>query len=129
MAAVPGLAPAIWAIARPGGGLYGYWTATPKPETGGRFGFGQSTDGVHWEALPPPEVHGVDGGEVGAITKIGDRYYYEENLYSLLQKVDTHTRGKPFKVEERVLIPLFSDLREDPHSTELMLKRTMKPIR
>ena len=30
----------IWTIARPGGGLYGYWTATPKPETWGRFGFG-----------------------------------------------------------------------------------------
>ena len=33
----------IWTIPRPGGGLLGYWTATPKPETGGRFGFGQST--------------------------------------------------------------------------------------
>jgi len=65
----------IWTIPRPGGGLYGYWTATPKPETGGRFGFGQSTDGVKWESLEPPKVDGADAGEVGAIEKIGSRYY------------------------------------------------------
>jgi len=65
----------IWTVQRPGGGLYGYWTATPKPETGGRFGFGETLDGVTWKALPPPRVEGVGGGEVGAIEKIGQRYY------------------------------------------------------
>ncbi|MBC8373299.1 MAG: family 43 glycosylhydrolase, partial [Planctomycetes bacterium] len=65
----------IWTIARPGGGLYGYWTATPKPETGGRFGFGETLDGIHWKALKAPEVTGVGGGEVGAIEKIGGKYY------------------------------------------------------
>ena len=65
----------IWTIPRPGGGLYGYWTATPKSETGGRFGFGQTLDGVRWEALQPPKVNGVGGGEVGAIEKIGKKYY------------------------------------------------------
>jgi len=65
----------IWTMPRPGGGLYGYWTATPKAETGGRFGFGQSTDGVTWEALPPPKVHGVGEGEVGAIEEIDGKYY------------------------------------------------------
>jgi len=65
----------IWTIARPGGGLYGYWTATPKPETGGRFGFGETLDGIHWKALTPPRVHGVTGGEVGAIERIGGKYY------------------------------------------------------
>ena len=65
----------IWTIPRPGGGLYGYWTATPKPETGGRFGFGQTLDGVRWEALEPPKTPGVGGGEVGAIEQIGGRYY------------------------------------------------------
>jgi len=65
----------IWTVPRPGGGLYGYWSATPKEETGGGFGFGQSDDGINWEALPPPKLHGVDGGEVGAIEKIGDKYY------------------------------------------------------
>lgn len=65
----------IWTVARPGGGLYGYWTATPKPDTGGRFGFGESLDGITWTALEPPKVHGVNDGEVGAVEKIGDRYF------------------------------------------------------
>ena len=65
----------IWTIPRPGGGLYGYWTATPKAETGGRFGFGETLDGITWKALPPPKVSGVGEGEVGAIEKIGDKYY------------------------------------------------------
>ncbi len=65
----------IYTITRPAGGLFGYWTATPKPETGGRFGFGQTLDGVTWEALPPPKTPGVAEGEVGAVEKIGKRYY------------------------------------------------------
>ncbi len=65
----------IWTIPRPGGGLYGYWTATPKPETGGRFGFGETLDGVTWKALEPPKVYGAKNGEVGAIEKFGNKYY------------------------------------------------------
>ena len=65
----------IWTMPRPGGGLYGYWTATPKAETGGRFGFGESLDGITWKALAPPKVSGVGQGEVGAIEKIADKYY------------------------------------------------------
>ena len=65
----------IWTIPRPDGGFYGYWTATPKPETGGRFGFGETLDGITWKSLAPPKVSGVGEGEVGAIEKIGDKYY------------------------------------------------------
>ena len=65
----------IWTTPRPGGGLYGYWTATPKAETGGRFGFGESLDGVTWKALAPPKVSGAGEGEVGAIEKVGNKYY------------------------------------------------------
>ena len=65
----------IWVIPRTGGGLYGYWTATPKPETEGKFGFGETIDGVTWKALAPPKVYGVGDGEVGAIEKIDDKYY------------------------------------------------------
>ncbi len=65
----------IWTLPRPGGGLYGYWTATPKPETRGKFGFGETLDGINWKALSPPEVSGVGEGEVGAIEKLGDKYY------------------------------------------------------
>jgi hypothetical protein len=65
----------IWVIPRPGGGFYGYWTATPKAETGGRFGFGETLDGITWQALVPPKVTCVGEGEVGAIEKIGNHYY------------------------------------------------------
>ena len=65
----------ISAIPRPGGGLYGYWTATPKAETGGTVGFGQSPDGVRWEALPPPKTPGVVQGEIGGVEKIGGKFY------------------------------------------------------
>ncbi len=65
----------IYTIPRPGGGLFGYWTATPKPETGGRFGFGQTLDGVTWEALPPPKTPGLAEGEAGAVERIGEKYY------------------------------------------------------
>lgn len=65
----------IWTVPRSEGGLYGYWTATPRHGTAGRFGFGQSADGVTWEALPPPAVHGAGEGEVGAVEVIDGRYY------------------------------------------------------
>lgn len=65
----------IWTVPRPDGGYFGYWTATPKPDTGGQFGFGQSLDGVWWEALQPPETHGFGEGEVGAVEKIEEKYY------------------------------------------------------
>jgi hypothetical protein len=65
----------IYTIPRELGGLYGYWTATPKATTEGRFGFGETTDGITWRALPPPRVRDVDVGEVGAIERIGNRYY------------------------------------------------------
>ena len=82
----------IWTIARPGGGLYGYWTATPKGETGGRFGFGRTLDGVKWEALAPPKVHGAGGGEVGAIEKFGRKYYM---MFGNRGRMVTLTADKP----------------------------------
>jgi hypothetical protein len=82
----------IWAIPRPGGGLYGYWTASPKPETGGQFGFGESLDGITWKALEPPKVHGVGAGDVGAIEKIGDRYVM---LFGLDMRMVTLVADRP----------------------------------
>lgn len=64
----------IYTIPRDGGGLFGYWTATPK-EQRCRFGFGETLDGVTWRALPPPETPGVAAGEAGAVEKIGEKYY------------------------------------------------------
>ena len=68
----------IYAIPRPGGGLYGYWTANPKDFIG--FGFGESLDGVKWQALAPPriewgQVPPPGGCEAGAVEKLGPRYY------------------------------------------------------
>lgn len=65
-------------VPRSEGGYYGYWTATPKDFLG--FGFGVSTDGIHWEALAPPKVEwGATPKmyfiEVGGVQKIEDKYY------------------------------------------------------
>ena len=82
----------IWTLARPGGGLYGYWTATPKPETCGQFGFGESDDGITWKALKPPFVSGVYSGEVGAIEKVGDLYVM---LFGTGGRMETLIADKP----------------------------------
>jgi hypothetical protein len=64
----------IYTIPREGGGLFGYWTADPKDRPG--VGFGQSLDGVRWEALEPPLfLQGAPQGEAGAVERIGGRYY------------------------------------------------------
>lgn len=68
----------IYPLPRPEGGYYGYWTATPTEHVG--FGFGQSEDGLHWEALPPPKLEWGDVAtptsmEVGAVEEFGGRYY------------------------------------------------------
>jgi hypothetical protein len=96
----------IWTIPRPGGGLYGYWTATPRPETAGRFGFGQSLDGIKWEALPPPKVDGVGEGEVGAIEKIGDRYWMMFGSGGRMVTLTAEKAGGPFQaaVKNQVLL-------------------------
>ena len=91
----------IYTIPRPGGGLYGYWTATPKPETGGRFGFGQSADGVKWEALPPPKVTGVGNGEVGAVERIGDKYYMMFGTHPIMVTLVADQPEGPFHAAKK----------------------------
>ena len=91
----------IWTIPRPKGGMYGYWTATPKFGTGGRFGLGQTLDGIRWEALPPPKVYGVNGGEVGAIEKIGDRYYMMFGAQGCMTTLVADSPSGPFHVAEK----------------------------
>ncbi len=86
----------IWTIPRPGGGLYGYWTATPKRETGGGFGFGETLDGVRWRALEPPKIHGARGGEVGAVEKIGRRYYMMYGRYPVMMTLVADKPEGPF---------------------------------
>jgi len=71
----------IFTLPKPGGGLYGYFTAKPKEYTG--FGMAESDDGCHWSALPPPRLELADCGleidirdvELGAVTEYDGRYY------------------------------------------------------
>jgi hypothetical protein len=67
----------IDAIQGDDGWLYGYFTADPDPAKVSYahcgFGFARSSDGLHWEALPP--VPGNMTGEFGGIQKIGGKYY------------------------------------------------------
>ena len=91
----------IWTLSRPGGGLYGYWTATPKKETCGRFGFGESLDGITWAALEPPKVEGVGEGEVGAIEKIGDKYYMLFGTCAIMRTLVADRPQGPFTVTAR----------------------------
>jgi len=101
----------IWAIPRPGGGYYGYWTATPKKqEVGGpRFGFGESLNGMTWKALEPPRVEGIGDGEVGAVAKIADKYimlfalFYEDRSMHTL--IADNPQG-PFKVATKNRVSL-----------------------
>ncbi len=94
----------IWTIPRPDGhGLYGYWTATPKRETGGCFGFGQSTDGFQWQALPPPKVVGIESGEVGAIAQRAGRYYMLFGHFPTMQTLVADRPEGPFAVASKNL--------------------------
>jgi hypothetical protein len=74
----PGRWDCIFAVPREGGGYLGYWTANPIERVG--FGFGQSDDGVHWKALPPPVLEwGAEkpprSMEAGAVERINGKYY------------------------------------------------------
>jgi hypothetical protein len=73
----------LWAIRKTDGSFIGYFAAKPKggpmdvPES---VGCAVSRDGLHWEAAPPPAFEWDDWGplkthEVGAVEKIGDRYW------------------------------------------------------
>jgi hypothetical protein len=61
-------------LSRPDGGYYGYWTANVKDGKPG-LGFGESRDGVAWNALESPVVSGVTHVEVGAAHEWKGRYY------------------------------------------------------
>ena len=69
----------ICTVPRSPQGYHGYWTADPRDGSYG-FGFGETDDGVHWRALPPPRVDwGAFSGyepeycEVGGIEVAGGK--------------------------------------------------------
>ena len=66
----------IYPLPRAEGGYWGTWTATAKPDSPhqGTVGIGYSDDGLHWTALPAPEVTpGV--GESGAFWRFGGKIH------------------------------------------------------
>lgn len=46
-------------------GYYGYYTATPNEHVS--IGFGQSADGIHWQALPSPQI---DLGPLKSVSQV-----------------------------------------------------------
>jgi len=80
-------------LPRPGGGLYGFWTASPDQAKvpGARVGFGESTDGLTWRALKPPVLQIKRGGvELGGIHRLGDTYYMMVSEGVILRSQSIH---------------------------------------
>jgi hypothetical protein len=80
----------IAVLPRPGGGYYGYWTATPLGRadlcgTGKNCGagFGQSDDGLHWTTLPTPGP--AIGAEVGGLCQLGGKTFMTFDAGHLFQ--------------------------------------------
>lgn len=98
----------ICVVPRPEGGYYGYWTATPKNALG--FGFGESPDGLRWQALEPPEIRWGDPPEmcfveVGGVHEFGGEYYcmvgdYADTNCGMFTLVSDSPFG-PFRPAER----------------------------
>ena len=71
----------IWTNPKEKGGFFGYLTARPWDcPPGDSVGMVESSDGINWNAMAPPEFDWGDWpenslGEVGAIEKIGSYYY------------------------------------------------------
>ena len=89
----------IYTNPRPGGGLFGYWTATSLSR--GHFGFGQAADGIRWETLDSPETHGVGEGEVGAVEKIGEIYYMMFGTGGIMVTLVSDKPEGPFHAAKR----------------------------
>mgnify|MGYP000987965103 CR=1 FL=1 len=94
----------IYTIPREGGGLFGYWTADPLHGPG--VGFGQSIDGVRWEALKPPDfVDGAPHGECGALERIGEKYYMMLGAGNMKTLVADRPQG-PFRPAKKNFVLL-----------------------
>ncbi len=66
----------IFTVPRDGGGLWGYWTASPIGRHG--VGMGWTADGLAWDSLPPPEFDPPLAGscEHGGVARVGKKYYH-----------------------------------------------------
>jgi hypothetical protein len=80
----------IAVLRKPGGGYYGYWTATPQPSaalcgntTSCGSGFGESEDGLHWTALPTPGPPVY--AELGGVAQLGEKVFMVFNAGQLFE--------------------------------------------
>ena len=77
----------ISTVPRPGGGYYGYCTATAKDGSIWCIGFGETLDGIHWKSLAPPKIEwgqwktfDAKCVELGGAEFINGKYYLLINL-------------------------------------------------
>lgn len=77
----------ISSVPRPGGGYYGYCTATAKGGDPWCIGFGETLDGVNWKSLAPPAIEWGPWKkfdamcvELGGAEFISGKYYLLINL-------------------------------------------------
>lgn len=77
----------ISSVLRPGGGYYGYCTATAKDGDIWCIGFGETLDGIHWKSLAPPDIawgkwkkFDAMCVELGGAEFINGKYYLMINL-------------------------------------------------
>jgi hypothetical protein len=116
----------IYTIPKDGGGLYGFWTATPIGRPG--FGFGQSQDGLHWTAMPSPVIHWrkepeIKGLEIGAVEPIHGTYYALLGAYNYPQIGDlggmyvakASAVGGPYTVDEAAYRVLTTQAHRDTY--------------
>ena len=101
---------------RPGGGYYGYWTARPKDKTYS-LGFGETTDGIHWQARKPPKVdwesytgYEPDYCEVGGVEVVDGKYHaminFSRDGSRMLALVADRPEG-PFALAKKKVHPRF----------------------
>lgn len=92
----------IYPIDREEGGYWGTWTATGKPGTGrdGTVGIGFSDDGIHWQALPAPEVI-PPTGESGAFYRFGNRIHAMFGGASSMWAYTAERVEGPYRIAER----------------------------
>lgn len=114
----------IWPVRREEGGYYGFFTANPLCEdqlTLPSVGAATSSDGIHWEALPPPRFewkgHPVNVGEVGAVELINGKFYMLVGMNELefgmreYSRADLGDMGMYVFVSENIMGPY--QLQED----------------
>ena len=95
-------------VPRPGGGYYGYCTATAKDGSRWCIGFGETLDGVHWKSLAPARIEWGKWGKFPAsYVELGGAEFIKGKYYLLINL--SHAQGKGSR-----MIAFSSDKPEGP---------------